>query len=326
MDSQKDSLLSRFKWHIIIIIYVLIMTGVLLLFFPNFLQTEKPGDVPLILWFFIAALFLIALIAILSNVIRILNAVQENSTKLERMTVAMDKLRAALAQIDQSARVSETAKAIAFRDTDRQTLREAVFDKVQQHDFNAAFEIIDEIEHRAGYKNLADQLRIEANRYRDATDHERINQVITNIENLFDNHEWPKASAQVERLIRNHPGSEQAIAMRQKLIDKKEERKKILLNAWDDAIKRQATDRSLEILKELDMYLTPNEALALQEAAKDVFKTKLHNLGVQFSLAVSGKQWADALDVGRQIIRDFPNSKMATEIRQKMTILSQKVQ
>jgi hypothetical protein len=113
--------------------------------------------------------------------------------------------------------------------------------------------------------------------------------------------------------------------MRQKLLDKKEDRKKILLTAWDDAVKRQVTDRSLEILRELDMYLTPNEGLALQEAAKDVFRNKLHNLGVQFSLAVSGRQWDKALQTGRQITRDFPNSKMAEEIREKWDVLKQKV-
>jgi len=77
----------------------------------------------------------------------------------------------------------------------------------------------------------------------------------------------------------------------------------------------------LEILRELDQYLTPNEGLALQEGARDVFRTKLHNLGVQFSLAVSGKQWAKALETGMEIIRDFPNSRMAEEIREKIDAL-----
>ena len=113
--------------------------------------------------------------------------------------------------------------------------------------------------------------------------------------------------------------------MRQKLLDKKEERKRILLNAWDDAVKRRATDRSLEILRELDLYLTPNEGLALQEAARDVFKNKLHNLGAQFSMAISGKQWDKTIEIGQQIIRDFPNSKISGEIRKKMDTLKQKV-
>ena len=104
-----------------------------------------------------------------------------------------------------------------------------------------------------------------------------------------------------------------------------EEHKKLLLSTWDEAVKRQTTDRSLEILRELDLYLTPNEGLALQEAARDVFRNKLHNLGVQFSLAVSGKQWGKAIETGLQIIHDFPNSKMAEEIRGKMNILKQNI-
>ncbi len=89
---------------------------------------------------------------------------------------------------------------------------------------------------------------------------------------------------------------------------------------------QQETDRSLEILRELDMYLTPNEALALQEAAKDVFRTKLHNLGVQFTLAVSDKRWSSALEIGQQIMKDFPNSRMSVEIRDKLHVLQQNVQ
>ncbi|MBA7645497.1 hypothetical protein ES703_53255 [subsurface metagenome] len=99
-----------------------------------------------------------------------------------------------------------------------------------------------------------------------------------------------------------------------------------MLTAWDDAVKRQATDRSLEILRELDLYLSPNEGLALQEAARDAFRTKLHNLGVQFSLVVSARQWARALEIGQQIVRDFPNSRMADEIRGKLDILKQRVE
>ncbi len=114
--------------------------------------------------------------------------------------------------------------------------------------------------------------------------------------------------------------------MRQNLLSKKQERKKILLAAWDDAVRQQETDRSLEILKELDHYLTPNEGLALQEAARDVFRTKLHNLGVQFSIAITEKQWPSALDVGQQIIKDFPNSRMSEEIRGKLEVLKQNVQ
>ena len=66
--------------------------------------------------------------------------------------------------------------------------------------------------------------------------------------------------------------------------------------------------------------------MALQETARHVFKDKLHNLGVQFSLAVLGEQWDKAIQIGQEIIRDFPNSRMSVEIRERMDVLKQKVE
>ncbi len=130
---------------------------------------------------------------------------------------------------------------------------------------------------------------------------------------------------QIEGLIKAFPNADAARVLRQKLFVAKGKHKKVLLSAWDESVKEQDTDRGLEILKQLDLYLTPNEALALQEAAKDIFKSKLHNLGVQFSLAVSDRNWDDALKVGQQIIEDFPNSRMSGEIREKLSVLKQNV-
>jgi len=273
-----------------------------------------------------ALVFLSALLAMLSRVFKILDALRENSSKLKDVTGALENISAGLQQINHSTRVSETAKAIAFRDADIQSFREVVLEKLEKQDFNGANDIIDEVAKRPEYEDLAEQLRTWADKYHTASDHERISQVITHIEKLFENCQWARASAQIEGLIGAYPNNEQAKEMRQKLFDKKQERKKILLAAWDDAVRNQETDRSLEILKELDFYLTPNEGLALQEAARDVFRTKLHNLGVQFSIAVTEKKWSIALDIGQQIISDFPNSKMSEEIRGKLDVLMQNVQ
>jgi len=321
---EEQSLRQRFKWHIIIICAIL--AAVVLAIFTDVFREPRVVNRPDIWKLVIGIMVLITLVAMLAAVFGVLNVVRKNDKKLEKIAEDIEKSREVLLQINQSTRLSETAKVIASRDADHQSLREAVFDRLQQKDFTGAGEIIDEIAHSTGYQELAKQLRVEADKYRDATDTERVNQVIANIEKLFESFQWANASAQIEKLIAVFPESEKAKAMRQKLLDKKEERKKVLLNAWDDAVKRQATDRSLDILKELDMYLTPNEALALQEAARDVFRNKLHNLGVQFSLAVSGKQWNKALKTGEQIMHDFPNSRISEEIREKWDILKQKVQ
>jgi ABC-type multidrug transport system fused ATPase/permease subunit len=324
MTSEKNKHMSKkFRWHIIIVLIALLV-GFLLVVFTDVFQTPQVGSMAQLVWSLGVLVLFIAVTIMLLRTLTMFKAFAENSDKLDKISEMLEKNRLVLTEIKQSGRLSETAKAIAFREADRQSLREAVFDKLQQQDFKTAYEIIDEIAHSTMYHELAEQLRADADRYRDATDQERISQVIAMIEKLFENYDWAKASTQIERLIRAYPKSDKAKEMRQKLVDKKQERKKILLTAWDDAIQRQDTDRSLEILRELDLYLSPNEGLALQEAARDVFRTKLHNMGVQFAMAVSEKKWKKALEAGQQIIRYFPNSRMAAEIHQKWEVLKQR--
>ena len=214
----------------------------------------------------VALLFMGLLVIILAMMLKMVDVLDDSNAKLEKVADELEKLRQVVNQVNQSTHLSETIKTIAFRDSDAQTLRDAVFDKLQQKDFDSAYEIIDEIAHRTGYKKLAEQLHVQADKYRDATDVERMNQSMAHIDKLLDDHQWVKASTQIERLVKEYPASDKVLEMRQRLAEKKDERKKVLLNAWDDAIKRQATDRSIEILRELDQYLTPNEGLALQEA------------------------------------------------------------
>jgi hypothetical protein len=317
------SLFRQFKWHIVIICTALLCIFLLSVFTDIFEKFEAVRPLILLLG---ALVFLSALLAMLSRVFKILDALRDNSTKLEEVTSALDNIRAGLLQINQSTRVSETAKAIVFREADRQSLRQVVFEKLQQQDFDAAKNIIDEIAKRTEYKDLADELNDQLEKYRVATVQERINQSITHIEELLENYQWVKASIQIEGLIGAYPDSAEAKAMRLRLLDKKQERKKALLIEWDDAVEHRDIDRSLEILKELDMYLSPNEGSALRETASDVFRSKLHNLGTQFAIAVSEKRWDEALDIGQQIINGFPNSKMAEEIRTKLDVLRQNVQ
>ena len=323
MDSNKDSQVRQFKWHIPVIVAAVAAVILLGVFTRLFENTAAVRD---LLFVFGSLVSLAALVIMLTQVSGIVNTLRDNSSKMEEAAKALANIHQGLEQINHSTRVSEVVKAIAFRDEEKESLREAVFDKLKERDFDGAYEIVDEIAGHAGYRGLAEELRREVDQYRDATEDERLDQTIAHIETLFESAQWAKASVQIESLIRTHPNSEKAKTMRQQLVDRKEQHKRTLLSAWDNAIRRQETDRSLEILRELDMYLTPNEALALQEAAKDVFRTKLHNLGVQFAMAISDKQWSSALDVGQQIIRDFPNSRMSSEIREKLHVLKQNVQ
>ena len=328
MSPEGDSFLQRYKVHIVVIFVVVTVVVYIQVWGspPRGSKTSSEGAFMETLLFLANVSVLGVMLLMVSRVMKIVDTLRDYSHKMEEVTQAMVKIGNELAEINQSTRLSETAKAIAFRDTERASLHEAVSSKLNEHDFEAAYELIDEISQRPGYHELALQLRSEADNHRVALRNERVSAVIAQIEQLFEEHDWSKASVQIEGLVQAYPDSERARALRQRLFTLKEQHKKSLLNEWDQAVQRNDTDQSLAILKELDHYLSPNEALALQEAAKDVFRNKLHNLGVKFSLAVSDKNWSEALDVGQQIINDFPNSRMSEEIRSKIDVLKQNVQ
>ena len=100
--------------------------------------------------------------------------------------------------------------------------------------------------------------------------------------------------------------------------------KKVLLSRWDEAVTNNQIDEGIEILHLLDNYLSPTEAAALEEAARGVFRAKLSGLGVQFKMRVTEKKWDEALRIGKEIVDEFPNSRMAQEVRDKLGVLEQR--
>ena len=275
----------------------------------------------LMLLFLAAAVGIFAIIILFYQAVNILTAQQQRH--IEQISDSLAANKELLEQIARDARLSETVKTIVYCDMNNQYLLAAVMEKLHQQDFKATYAMIEDIARSAEYKTLAEELKLAADNYRDATEQGRTSQIESYIEQLLDQYQWAAASIQIESFIKKYSDLEKGKILQQKLTEKKEQRKRRLLADWDEAVKREDTDKSLVVLKELDLYLTPSEGLALQEAASEVFKSKLHNLGVRFSLAVSEKQWTDALDTGHEIIKGFPNSRMADEIRGKLSTLSE---
>ena len=312
LKSSKDSWASQLHWLFLGLAAIALTVWVLTDIVP-----ALKGSF-FVLAYFAAAVALFAILFMLNNAVKMLTEYRRQIDQINEILAAIKPL---IQQTAQGMQLSETAKTLIYHDTDSQYLRAAVMDKLHQKDFKSTYAMIEDISHRNEYKELAKDLKDVADKYRDATDNDRLSQVTSYIDRLLDQYQWATASAQIENFIRNNPDLQDAPSLRQKLADKKELRKRQLLAEWDEAVKREDTDRSLIVLKELDMYLTPSEGLALQEAASQVFKSKLHNLGVQFALAVSDKHWSDALVIGQDIMKNFPNSKMADEIRGKLTTL-----
>ena len=174
------------------------------------------------------------------------------------------------------------------------------------------------MEQQFGYKDQADRLRALVRANREATIEGRANDAITRIEQILAQKNWERATRESQRLLEAFPSNERVRQLPAKIAAARAEQKRVLLSRYDEAVKRNALDESISLLQELDRYLTPQEAAALQESARGVFRAKLNSLGVQFSLAMDAKRWDQAVSIGEQIMRGYPNSRMAIEVRQKL--------
>ncbi len=231
---------------------------------------------------------------------------------------------AALETIAENTRISDAAKSLARRDQELDALREAIRGDIRMERWEAALSLIDEMERRFGYKEEAERIREELDDARSARIEARLAEAIEMIDSHLQSRQWERAQREIDRLFTALPDNPRVLTLTEKLRSAREAHKVELKLAWDDAVRRSDTDHAIDVLRELDQYLSPAEAQALQSSARDVFKEKLLRLGIQFRFAVTERRWQDALDTGLELIREFPNARMANEVREVLDMLRER--
>lgn len=231
----------------------------------------------------------------------------------------------ALEQISENILISDAAKSVVYRDRDRSLLKKAIQEDIDKEDWEAAYQLLEQMQSRFGYSPEAAQFRQLVDSERAQTIQAAIDQTRGEVDALCASFNWSGAQAVLESLGKQFPQEPEVISMvKETVSQKRAEHKKRLLASWNEAVQNDEVDRGIELLRQLDQYLTPSEAAALEESARGVFRAKLHSLGVKFSIAVTEKNWSGALQIGRQIISEFPNSRMAEEVKSKLDILTQR--
>lgn len=214
--------------------------------------------------------------------------------------------------------LSDKAKSLIYRDRELEAMGEVIHEDMMRQDYDTAAALIDMMAQQFGYVDQAARLRDDLEQARQATLEEKIDSAIARIQRIIGEHDWPRALRAAEKVMSLFPDHPKAASLPQRVESERNNHKKRLLQDYGEAIRKNDIDRGVELLGELDRYLTPQEAAALQESARGVFKAKLHNLGVQFAIQVTDQRWSEAVATGEEIIRNFPNSRMSHEVRQKM--------
>ena len=237
------------------------------------------------------------------------------------LAARLDQIATVLGRVSEQQLLSDRAKTIAYRDKERDALRRAIHEDIARQEWDLAMRLADDIEREFGYRAEAERFRQEIRQKNDEWARRQLDEGLTAIDRHTRAEQWNNALREAEKLQASFPSHDRVRNLPAEIEDRRQSHKRQLVESWHEAVARHDVDGSIEILKQLDTYLTPKEAEGLQETARGIFREKLNSLGKQFAVAVQEHRWHDALGVGDQIVRDFPNTRIAQEVREKMDVL-----
>jgi len=220
-----------------------------------------------------------------------------------------------LESINSRIMVSDTAKRIAYRDEDIALLKRTIEHDVQGGDFDGALALVKELGETYGQVEEAEAYREQIVLFRRKEMDAAVTASLARLKEIVARHDFEAATLESQKIQRLYPESETAREASRRVEQAREQYKLDLEREFLAASEHGDVDRAMALLKEMDKYLTEQEAEPFRETARGVIGKARDNLGVQFKLAVQDKEWLVAVNVGEQIIRDFPNSKMADEVR-----------
>lgn len=269
------------------------------------------------------AIFLLGGLA--AGVCELLLKIEANSHRIHELFIevrsAQEKQGELLEIMSDNSQISDGVKSITHREVEREALRKAIREDILKEDWEAAYSLIEDMENRFGYRLEAYSYRKEVDEFRAKVIEDKLQASVRQARILLNDKQWDSAQAETDRLLRLAPNDARVGEVSEELKTKKNAYKEALLHQWRDAVETKDLDRAVALLKEIDPYLTREEAGQLEETARQVFKAKLLDLGVQFRAAVTDKDWDGAIGIGEVIRKEFPNTKMAQEVAESAEAL-----
>lgn len=223
-------------------------------------------------------------------------------------------LEAVRAMAEQAA-LSDDARRVLNRKRERELLRGAIDEDIAIEDWDAAMVLVKELAERFGYRSDAEEFRQRIEQARFETVQRKVTEGVTRLDGLIMQRRWDQAIVEAARIGRLYPDSPRVEGLRHRVEHARQLYKAELERRFLMAAEESQIPEAMDLLKELDAYLTESEAEPYREVARGVIGKARDNLGAQFKLAVQDRRWARAGEIGEQIIDQFPNSRMAEEVR-----------
>jgi hypothetical protein len=227
----------------------------------------------------------------------------------------LDALIEQMRRLADSGMVSDDARRVLNRGAERDMLCRAIEEDIHAQSWDAALVLCDELAQRFGYRADAEEFRARIELARSEIQERKVSDAIARLDGLIVQRRWDVAQNEARRIQRLFPDATRVERLRERVESARAVYKADLERRFLDSAQHGKVDEAMTQLKELDAYLTEGEAEPLREVARGVISKARDNLGAQFKIAVQDKQWAQAAALGRRIVNEFPNTRMAQEVR-----------
>jgi hypothetical protein len=235
----------------------------------------------------------------------------QQAATLRKFDAMIEQMR----RLSDSTMVSDDARRVLNRGAERELLCRAIEEDIQSQAWDAALVLCDELAGRFGYRQDAEEFRARIELARSEIQERKVSDAIARLDGLIVQRRWDVAANEARRIQRLYPDSTRVERLRDRVEQARNVYKTDLERRFLDNAQHGRVEEAMAQLKELDAYLTETEAEPLREVARGVITKARDNLGAQFKIAVQDKQWAQAAALGRRIVNEFPNTRMATEVR-----------
>ena len=215
----------------------------------------------------------------------------------------------------EAVQMSENAKRVLFRDRELKVLRSTVQDDIASGEFHSALVLCDQMATVFGAVEEAEVLRAKVKVIIHDQHDARIRDEIENLQQMLDQRKWVEAYQDAARLRRLFPESPRLHSIEQHIADVRTQYRHDLEAKFLQAAELENVEEAMLLLRELDGYLTPDEARRFRDTATSVITKYRESLGDRFKMAVSDHRWQEAIEFGEVIMHQFQNTKMAEEVQ-----------
>ncbi len=231
------------------------------------------------------------------------------------------KLRRTIEELRENSMLSDNAKRVLFRDRELDMLRCAIEDDIARGDYNAAITLCDEMSALFGQRQEAEAFRSRIAQARAQQYELEVQAATDQLDASLDDCNWAVVHQQAARIRRLYPDSHVVRDLEFRIETARNKHKTELEGRFLEAAEQDDPAAAMQLLKQLDHYLSRNEAQRLTAAAQGVILRHRESLGHAFRTAVGEHRWAEAAEQGEAIIAEYPNSQMASEVRPMIEVL-----